>query len=218
MDERTLFGAAGINRRTAYVYERLLTNLLVVEALPAWTSNRLKRLVLMPKRHLVEPALVGAVLGLDANLVLRSDDLIGHLLETFVVAQLRAELGLSAARPRLYHLRQKQGRTEVDLLAELAGGRLIAFEVKADAPPRPMPSATSRRCGTDTRRRSSRASSSTRVPGRTGSVTAGPPRRWGHVHRQFSPNALPSASSNVAPQPGIIGVLLVSGRDGRRNT
>ena len=135
MDERTLFGAAGINRRTAYAYERLLTNLLVVEALPAWTSNRLKRLVLMPKRHLVEPALVGAVLGLDANLVLRSGDLIGRLLETFVVAQLRAELGLSAARPRLYHLRQQQGRTEVDLLAELAGGRLIAFEVKADAAP-----------------------------------------------------------------------------------
>ena len=101
MDERTLFGAAGINRRTAYAYERLLTNLLVVEALPAWTSNRLKRLVLMPKRHLVEPALVGAVLGLDANLVLRSGDLIGRLLETFVVAQLRAELGLSAARPGL---------------------------------------------------------------------------------------------------------------------
>ena len=116
-------------------YQRLLTNLLVVEALPAWTSNRLKRLVLMPKRHLVEPALVGAVLGLDANLVLRSGDLIGRLLETFVVAQLRAELGLSAARPRLYHLRQQQGRTEVDLLAELAGGRLIAFEVKADAAP-----------------------------------------------------------------------------------
>ncbi len=135
VDERTLFDAAGINRRTAYAYERLLTNLLVVEALPAWTSNRLKRLVLMPKRHLVEPALAGAVLGLDANLVLRSGDLIGRLLESFVVAQLRAELGVSAARPRLYHLRQQQGRTEVDLLAELAGGRLIAFEVKADAAP-----------------------------------------------------------------------------------
>lgn len=135
VDERTLFAAAGINRRTAQAYERLLTNLLVVEALPAWTSNRLKRLALMPKRHLVEPALAGAVLGLDVNLVLRSGDLMGRLLDTFVVAQLRAELAVSAVRPRLYHLRQQQGRIEVDLLAELAGGRLIAIEVKADAAP-----------------------------------------------------------------------------------
>lgn len=137
VDERTLFDAAGINRRTAQAYERLLANLLAVEALPAWTSNRLQRLVLMPKRHLVDPALAGAVLGLDTNLVLREGDFLGRLLDTFVVAQLRAELGVSAARPRLYHVRQQQGRLEVDLLAELAGGRLVAIEVKADAAPSP---------------------------------------------------------------------------------
>lgn len=137
VDERTLFEAAGINRRTAQAYERLLANLLVVEALPAWTSNRLKRLVLMPKRHLVDPALAGAVLGFDTNLVLREGDLLGRLLDTFVVAQLRAEVGLSTAMPRLYHVRQQQGRLEVDLLIELAGGRLIAIEVKADAAPSP---------------------------------------------------------------------------------
>ena len=137
VDERTLFEAAGINRRTAQAYERLLANLLVVEALPAWTSNRLKRLVLMPKRHLVDPAVAGAVLGLDSNLVLREGDVLGRLLDTFVVAQLRAELAISTSRPRLYHLRQQQGRLEVDLLAELAGGRLVAIEIKADAAPSP---------------------------------------------------------------------------------
>ena len=137
IDERTLFDAAGINRRTAQAYERLLGNLLVVAALPAWTSNRLKRLVLMPKRHLVEPALAGSILGLDTTLVLREGDLMGRLLDTFVVAQLRAELATSATRPRLYHVRQQQGRLEVDLLAELAGGRLVGFEVKADAAPSP---------------------------------------------------------------------------------
>ena len=137
VEDRTLLEAAGVNRRTAQAYERLLTNLLVVEALPAWTSNRLKRLVLMPKRHLVEPALAGAVLGLDASLVLRSGDLLGRLLESFVVSQIRAELAVSASRPRLSHVRQQQGRFDVDLLAELAGGRLVAIEVKADAAPGP---------------------------------------------------------------------------------
>lgn len=135
VDERTLFDAAGINRRTAQAYDRLLANLLVVEALPAWTSNRLKRLVLMPKRHLVDPALAGAILGLDTNQVLREGDLLGRLLDTFVVAQLRAELTVSATRPRLFHVRQQRGRLEVDVLVELAGGGLVAIEVKADAAP-----------------------------------------------------------------------------------
>jgi hypothetical protein len=135
VEEKTLLEAAGINRKTAQAYERLLTNLLAVESLPAWTSNRLKRLVLSPKRHVVDPALAGAVLGLDADLVLRNGDLLGRLLDTFVVAQIRAELATAATRPRLYHVRQQQGRFEVDLLAELAGGRLVAIEVKADAAP-----------------------------------------------------------------------------------
>ncbi len=135
VEDRTLFEAAGINRRTAQAYERLLVNLLVVEAVPAWTSNRLKRLVLTPKRYVVDPALVGAALRLDTNLVLRNGDLLGRLLDTFVAAQIRAELATATTRPRLYHVRQQQGRFEVDLLAELAGGRLVAIEVKADAAP-----------------------------------------------------------------------------------
>ena len=135
VDDRTLFEAAGINRKTALAYERLLVNLAVVEAIPAWTSNRLKRLVLSPKRYVVEPALVGTVLGINVDFVIRNGYLLGRLLDTFVAAQLRAELASASSRPRLYHLRQQQGRFEVDLLAELGGGRLIGIEVKADAAP-----------------------------------------------------------------------------------
>jgi predicted AAA+ superfamily ATPase len=135
VDDKTLYDAAGINRKTALAYEGLLTNLLVVEAIPAWTSNRLKRLVLSPKRYVVDPALVGAILRLDANAVLRSGDLLGRMLDTFVAAQLRAELTVSESRPRLFHVRQEQGRFEVDVLAELGGGRIVAIEVKASAAP-----------------------------------------------------------------------------------
>ncbi len=137
VEEKTLLEAAGINRRTAQAYERLLGNLLVVEALPAWASNRLKRLVLTSKRHLVDPALAGGVLRLDVDSVLRDGDLLGRLLDTFVVAQLRAELPVTLTRPRLYHVRQQQGRFEVDLLAELAGGGLVGVEIKATASPGP---------------------------------------------------------------------------------
>lgn len=135
VEDRTLFEAAGINRRTAIAYERLLVNLLVVEAVPAWTSNRLKRLVLSPKRYVVDPGLAAGVLGVDVDLVMRNGDLLGRLLDTFVAAQLRAELAVTTSRPRLHHVRQQQGRFEVDLLAELAGGRLVGLEIKADAAP-----------------------------------------------------------------------------------
>jgi len=135
VDERTLFDAAGINRKTAAAYDRLLSNLFVTENLPAWASNRLKRLVHGPKRHLVDPALAGAALRLDTNGVLRQGDLFGRLIESFVVGQIRAEVPVSDTRPRLFHVRQQEGRLEIDLLVELGGGRLIAIEVKADSAP-----------------------------------------------------------------------------------
>ena len=135
VDERTLFDAAGINRKTAAAYDRLLSNLFVTESLPAWTSNRLKRLALGPKRHLVDPALAGAALRIDTTAALRQGDIFGRLLESFVVAQIRAEVPVSETRPRLFHVRQQEGRLEVDILVELGGGRLIAIEVKADAAP-----------------------------------------------------------------------------------
>lgn len=135
LEDKTIYDAAGINRKTALAYEGLLTNLLIVEAMPAWTSNRLKRLVLSPKRYVADPALVGAILRLDSNAIMRSGDLLGRLLDTFVTSQLRAELAVSTSRPRLYHVRQQQGRFEIDVLAELGGGRVVGIEVKASSAP-----------------------------------------------------------------------------------
>jgi len=135
VDERTLYDAASIDRKTASAYERLLRNLLVLDAVPAWSSDRLKRLVRTPKRYLVDAALVSGILRVDADAVLRDGVLLGRVLDTFVASQLRAELPMSASRPRLHHVRLAQGRHEVDLLAELGGGKVVAIEIKADAAP-----------------------------------------------------------------------------------
>jgi uncharacterized protein len=134
-DHKTIYDAAGITKVTAVAYERLLEELLVVERTPAWTSNRLKRLVKQPKRYVIDPALVAAVLRLDAQEVVLDGGLLGRVLDTFVASQLRPELELSTARPRLHHLRTEQGRHEIDLIAELPGQRLIGIEVKAAAAP-----------------------------------------------------------------------------------
>jgi uncharacterized protein len=62
-------------------------------------------------------------------------DLLGRVLDTFVAAQLRPETEIAKARPRLYHLRTEEGRHEIDLLAELAGRKVVAVEVKVSAAP-----------------------------------------------------------------------------------
>ena len=84
VEDKAIYDSAGIDRKTALAYERLLTSLLVIDALPAWTTNRLKRLVLSPKRYVVDGALVASILRLDATAILRDGDVLGRLLDTFV--------------------------------------------------------------------------------------------------------------------------------------
>lgn len=134
--EATLCQAAGISRPTAMAYERLLRDLIITEPIAAWTSNRLKRLVLAPKRFVVDPAIASAVLGVGVEDVMRDGFILGRIIESFVVSQLRPELAMAGSRPRLFHVRQQQGRLEIDLLAEVGARRVIAIEVKADAAPK----------------------------------------------------------------------------------
>lgn len=56
----------------------------------------------------------------------------GHLLENFVVNELRKQKGWSDNRIELFHYRTTTGR-EVDILLEDVAGRLVGVEVKASA-------------------------------------------------------------------------------------
>lgn len=132
---KTLYNAAGVDRKTAIAYERLLTNLFVLDTMPAWMTNRLSRLIKTGKRYLVDPSLISATLRLDEAGVLRDGDLLGRVLDTFVVAQIRPEVELSPSRPRLHHLRARDGGHEVDLIAELPANNILAIEIKATAAP-----------------------------------------------------------------------------------
>ncbi len=134
-EQKTIYEAAQVTKVTAGAYEDLLAGLLIAEQIPAWSSNRLKRLVHRPKRYLTDAALITATLGLDEQAVISDGDLLGRVLDTFVAAQLRPELAICKSRPRLYHLRTEEGRHEIDLLAELAGQQIVGIEVKAGAAP-----------------------------------------------------------------------------------
>lgn len=109
--------------------------LLIVEQLPAWTSNRLKRLVHAPKRYLVDAALITTALRLDAQGVLDDGDMLGRVLDTFAVAQLRPETVVAESEPRMFHLRTEAGRHEIDVVVELGGKRVAGIEIKVSASP-----------------------------------------------------------------------------------
>ncbi|MBI4728638.1 MAG: DUF4143 domain-containing protein [Acidobacteria bacterium] len=133
-EDKTLYEAAAVNRKTAIAYEQLFKNLLVVEWTSAWATNRLKRLIRSPKRYLTDAGLLGPLLLVGTAQVLRDGDLLGRVLDTFVAAQLRAELEVAASRGRLFHLRTRDQRQEVDLVIETPQG-ILGFEVKATASP-----------------------------------------------------------------------------------
>ena len=133
--EKTIYDAARINRETALGYNQLLSNLMVIDEVPAWTSNRLKRLVLSPKRYLIDSALYAGYLGVDVDGVMRDGDVLGRLLDTFVTAQVRAQLTAANKPCKLYHLRQEQGRREVDLIIEIGASKIIGVEIKSTSSP-----------------------------------------------------------------------------------
>lgn len=132
---KRIYDAAGIERMTALGFDDLLEKLMIVERLPAWTANRLDRLAQLPKRHVTDPALLVALLGIDARAVMRDADLFGRLIESYVVAQLRVEAAVSRRPPQLFHLRNTNGDHEIDLIAEFPNGDVIAIEVKATTSP-----------------------------------------------------------------------------------
>jgi hypothetical protein len=66
---------------------------------------------------------------------MRDGNLLGRLIETFVLTQIRPELELDGYKPRLYHLREKNARHEINLIAELSAGSIVALEIKSSAAP-----------------------------------------------------------------------------------
>jgi predicted AAA+ superfamily ATPase len=113
-------------------YLALLEAMYLVHAVPAWASNRGKRLAKAAKVHLVDTGLAAAMIGVDAAALVAERTALGPLLETFVAGEVARQLGWSEVRPTLHHFRTHGGQ-EVDLVLEDARGRVVGIEVKASA-------------------------------------------------------------------------------------
>ena len=121
-----------LSRPTIDTYLSLLRQLFLVDELPAWHSNRLKRLVKTPKLHVTDTGLAAALTNVSADAVYRDRRLFGALLETFVYTELAKQASCRDDDLRLFHLRDRDG-VEVDIVVEAHDGVVAGVEVKAAA-------------------------------------------------------------------------------------
>ncbi|MBN1477329.1 ATP-binding protein [Candidatus Sumerlaeota bacterium] len=128
----SLAGDAGIPQSTLKRYVALLEAIFLVEFLPPWFANIGKRLVKSPKIYLSDSGLMAHLLGLSAERIAEDRNLLGPLLETFVVSELRKQTAWCRAQPQLHHCRTQRGH-EVDIVLEDHRGQLVGIEVKASA-------------------------------------------------------------------------------------
>ena len=120
---------AGVDVRTADAHISLLEDLSVVVRVPAWHSNRVKRLTRSPKIHVVDPGMAAHLLNVDAQSLALSATLVGQLFETFVATEVLPHLETATTQTRLFHARGGDGK-EVDLVLERHGA-VVGLEVKS---------------------------------------------------------------------------------------
>jgi hypothetical protein len=123
---------AGLPHTTLSRYLALLETVFLVHRLPAWSPNLGKRLVKAAKLHLVDTGLACHLMGTDARRLNEDRSLLGRMLETFVVGELRKQISWADPHTALYHFRTAAG-SEVDVLLEKADGTVAGVEVKASA-------------------------------------------------------------------------------------
>jgi uncharacterized protein len=123
---------AGLSHTTLTRYLALLETVFLVHRLPAWSRNLGKRLVKAPKLHLVDSGLACHLVGADARRLSEDRPLLGRLLESFVVGELRKQISWTDPRTALCHLRTAAG-LEADVVLEKPDGSVAAIEVKASA-------------------------------------------------------------------------------------
>jgi len=111
-------------------YMALLEATFLSTPLLAWSTHRGKRLVKAPKLHLADSGFAAHLAGIHTPAQLLNAPVMGPLLETFVVNELRKISGWSKTRVSLFHYRTENGR-EVDIVLEDAKGRIVGIEVKS---------------------------------------------------------------------------------------
>jgi len=128
----SLAQAAGIAYETAQSYLAALEDMRVIQRLQPWFDNRFTRLAKSPKYYVCDPGLAAHLSHASATTPRTDGGTTGRLMDTFVTAQLRPLMDIAAPRTGMCHLRDTDGRHEVDLMLESSAG-IVGLEIKSAA-------------------------------------------------------------------------------------
>lgn len=129
-------------RSTSIAYRDVLTQLWLLDPVPAWTptGRPLARLGQAPKHHLADPALAARLLGTSLTALLdgegqplgpQAGTMLGHLFES--LATLCVRVPAQVADAAVGHLRTRNGDHEIDLILIRDDGNVVAIEIKLNA-------------------------------------------------------------------------------------
>lgn len=122
-----------LNHKTTRRYVDIIELLYLVRSLPAWSNNRLNRLVKTPKLHFLDAGLLAAMQGITLEKVKADRQRFGAILETFVFGEVVKLIGWAEVPVDVFHFRDKDGAHEVDIVLEHSNGAVVGLEVKAAA-------------------------------------------------------------------------------------
>lgn len=117
---------------TIDTYLRLAATMRLVTSLPSWGRSHRGRVVRRPKISLHDTGLSAALATFTTAhaSTIGGREYYGALVEQFVAVELVKQQAWSDTPYSLHHFRDLDG-LEVDLIIELADGRLLAIEVKS---------------------------------------------------------------------------------------
>lgn len=129
-----LASETGIETSTAEHYIRLLEAAFLLFRLPAWGTTLRARASLKPKVHFVDSGVAARMSRVTAERLAAAQPQamteLGHLLETFCIGEILAQLGWASSPAQAGHWRTHDG-DEVDLVLERDDGAVAAVEVRA---------------------------------------------------------------------------------------
>jgi predicted AAA+ superfamily ATPase len=127
-----LGGQVGLDGKTAARYMSVFEQMYLLKRVDPWAGNRLKRVVKAPKLQFLDSGLLAMLLNLTEEEIQKNRARFGHVLETFVYAELLKHTTTAQADYHLMYYRDAD-KVEVDIVIENAAGQLVGVEVKASA-------------------------------------------------------------------------------------
>jgi predicted AAA+ superfamily ATPase len=129
----TQLGAqVGLDGKTAARYMSVFEQMYLLKRVDPWAGNRLKRVVKAPKLQFLDSGLLAMLLNLTEEEIQKNRARFGHVLETFVYAELLKHTTTAQTDYHLMYYRDAD-KVEVDIVIENAAGQLVGVEVKASA-------------------------------------------------------------------------------------